>query len=102
MKLSKAKVRLEDSFQVTALLDTGAKINIMMRKLMEEANLAIRKRTKLDLVLHIGHSRHFLGLCEDVKVAIRELKIRYTIFVIKAKDYDLVLGQLFLNSVKFS
>ncbi len=73
----------------------------MIRKLMGNANLAIRRRPKLELVSHTGHSRLFLGLCEDVEVAIGGLKTRYLIFVIEAGDHDLILGQPFLNSVKF-
>lgn len=102
MGLPKAKVCLEDGSKVMALLDTGAEINVMIRELMKEANLAIRKGPKLELVSHTSHSRLFLGLCEDVKVAIRGLKTRYPIFVVEVKDYKLVLGQPFLNFVKFS
>ena len=98
----KAKVRLEDGSKVTALLDTGAEINVMIKELMEDANLAMRRGPKLELVSHTGHSRPFLGLCEDVEVAIGGLKTRHPIFVVEIGDHDLVLGQPFLNSVKFS
>ena len=89
----KAKVRLEDGSKVTALLDTGAEINVMTREVMEDAGLAMRRGPKLELVSHTGHSRHFFGLCEDVEVAIGELKTRHPIFVVEHEDHDLVLGQ---------
>ena len=98
----KARVRLEDGSKVTALLDTGAEINVMTREVMEDAGLAMRRGPKLELVSHTGHSRPFLGLCEDVEVAIGGLKTRHPIFVVEHGDHDLVLGQPFLNSVKFS
>lgn len=98
----KAKVHLEDSFKVIALLDTNVEINIMTRKLMEDVNSAMRQGDKLELISHTGHNQHFLCLCEDIEVAIRGLKTRHPIFVIEAGDHDLVLSQLFLNSVKFS
>ena len=98
----KAKVRLEDGSKITALLDTGAEINVMTREVMEDAGLAMRQGPKLELVSHTGHSRPFLGLCEDVEVAIGGLKTRHPIFVVEAGDHDLVLGQPFLNTVKFS
>ncbi len=63
---SKAKVRLEDGSKVTALLDTGAKINVITREVMGDAGLAMRRGPKLELVTHTGHSRPFLGLCQDV------------------------------------
>ena len=102
MGLQKAKVRLENSFKFTALLNTGAKINIITRKLMEEANLAMKKRLKLELVLYTSYSQPFLRPCKDIKVAIKELKTRHPIFVVKTGDHKLVLGQPFLNSVKFN
>lgn len=38
---TKAKVRLEDGYKVTALLDTGAEINVMTQEVMEDAGLAM-------------------------------------------------------------
>ena len=98
----KAKVRLEDGSKVTAFLDTGAEINVITREVMEDVGLAMRRGPKLELVSHTGHSRPFLGLCEDFEVAIGGLKTRHPIFIIEHGDYDLVLGQPFLNLVKFS
>lgn len=54
--------------------------------------MAIQYDPKLELVSHTRHSRAFLSLCEDIKVAIGGLETRHTIFVIEYKDYDLVLG----------
>ena len=102
MEPPKAKVRLENGSKVTALLDTGAEINVMTREVMEDAGLAMQRGLKLELVSHTGHSRLFLGLCEDVEVSIGGLKTRYPIFVVETGDHDLVLGQPFLNFVKFS
>lgn len=51
---------------------------------------------------HTSQKCYFLGLYEDIKAAIRGLKMRYPIFVIEHGDYDLILGQSFLILVKFS
>ncbi len=98
----KAKVCLKDGSKVTALLDTGAEINVMTKELMEDANLAMRRGPKLELVSHTGHSRPIISHCEDVGVAVEGLKTRHPIFIVEAGDHNLVLGQLFLNSIKFS
>ena len=98
----KAKVRLEDGPKVLALLDTGAEINVMTKEVMEDAGLAMRQGPRLELVSHTGHSWPFLGLCEDVEVAVGSWKTRHPIFVVEHGDHDLVLGQPFLNTVKFS
>lgn len=74
MGSQKAKVRLEDGSKIIALLDTSVEINFMTRKVMEDAGLAVRRGPKLKLVFHTGHSRPFLGLCEDVEVVVGGLK----------------------------
>lgn len=102
MRSLKTKIRLEDSSKITALLDTGAEINVITSKFIKDVNLAMRQGLKLELVFHTGHSHPFLGLCENVEVAIRRLKTKHPIFVVEVGDYDLVLGQSFLNFVKFN
>ena len=99
---AKAKVHLKNGLKVMVFLDTDVEINVMTRKLIKDTNLTMRQGPRLELVSHTGHSRLFHGLYEDVEVAIGELKTSYPIFVIEVGDYDLVLGHLFLNSVKFS
>ena len=98
----KAKFRLEDSYKITTFLDTRVKIKIMTWEVMKDVGLAMRQRPKLELVFHIGYSRLFLSLCKNVGVTIGGLKIRHPIFVAEHDDYDIIFGQLFLNSVKFS
>lgn len=60
MGSSKAKICLENGSKLTAFLDTGAEINIMIKELIENANLAMKQEPKLELVSYIGHSRLFL------------------------------------------
>ncbi len=102
IRFSKAKVRRKDGSKVTALLDTGTEVNIMTREVMEDAGLAIRRGPKLELISNTCHNRPFLGICKDVEVAIGGLKTKQPIFVFENWNHDLVLGQSFLNLVKFS
>ena len=69
-------------------LDTCAEINVMTRKIMEDAGLAMQYGLKLELTSYINHSYFFLGPCENVKIAIRGLKIRHPIFVIEQRDHN--------------
>lgn len=55
----KAKVCLKDRSKVTAILNTGAKINVMIKNLIEDANLAMRQELKQELVSNTGHSCSF-------------------------------------------
>lgn len=102
MRSPNVKIRLEDSSKVTVLLNTGAEMNVMTRELIEDANLAIRRGLKLELVLHTSHRYPFFGLCKDVKAVIGGLRTRHPVFMVEVRDHDLVLGELFLNSIKFN
>lgn len=64
--------------------------------------MAIQRGPKLELISYTSHSYLFLSLCEDVEVVIEGLKIRHLIFIVRTRDHDLILGQSFLNLVKFS
>ena len=95
-------VWLEDSSKVTTLLGMEVEMNDVTCEVIEDIKLAMQWDPKLELVSHTCHSRSFHGFCEDVEVIIKRWKTRHPIFVIEHRDYDLVLGQLFLSSVKFS
>lgn len=91
MGFLKAKVRLKDDFKIMALFDTGAEINVMIKEVIKNARLVLKQGLKLELVLHIGHSRPFLGLYKYIEIAKRGLKIKHPIFIIEARDHNLVL-----------
>lgn len=69
---------------------------------MEDTNLVMRCGLKFELVSHISHNHPFLSFCEDVEVVIGGQKTKHPIFIVEHGDHDLVLGQPFLNLVKFS
>lgn len=95
MGFLKAKIKLENRFKITVFLDTDAKINIMIKKIIENVGLAMQYNIKLELVSYTNNIHLFFGLCEDVKVAIKGFKTRYPIFVIKIEDHNLNLRQHF-------
>lgn len=100
--MAKTRIRLKNSINVTAVLDTDVEINVITREIMKDISLAIWQSLKLELVFHTGHNHLFLGFYEDVEVVIRGLKTRHPIFVVEYGDHDLVLDQFFLNLVKLS
>lgn len=97
----KVKVQLENSFKVIAILDTSIIINIIIKELIEDTDLVIRKRFKLKFNPYIDHSWHFLRLYKDDEVVIRGLKTRQSIIIDKSRDHNLILDQIFLNFVTF-
>ena len=98
----KAKVRLEKGSKIIVYQDTSAEINVMTCEIIKNIGLAMSKNLKLELISHTNHSCPFLIFYKDVKLTISGLKTRHPIFVVKYRDYDLVLSRLFLKSVKFS
>lgn len=56
MGFLKIKVRLEDSSNVTALLNTREEINVITRKLTKDAGLARKKDSILELVSYTNYN----------------------------------------------
>lgn len=52
----------------------------------------MRHNLKLELVFYTAHNHPFYSFCENIKIVIEGLKIRYPIFIIEQRDYDLILG----------
>lgn len=101
IKLPKIKICLEDSFKIITLLNTDIEINVIIGKLMENANLAIKWGSKLKLVFYISQNCSFLSFCKYIEIAIKGSRIKNPIFIIETDNYNLVLSQPFLNSTKF-
>lgn len=102
MGSQRAKACLKDDFKVIIVLDIGVEINVMIEKAIEDTNLAMRQKLKLDLISYTSQSWSFLRLYKDMEIAIRKLKTRHQTFIVKAKYYNHVLDQPFLNFIKFS
>lgn len=98
----KTRVRLENRSKITVFLDIDIEINVMTKEIIKDMGLAMRRGLKLELRSYTSHSYPFFSFCEDVKVIIRGLKIRYPIFIVEYGNYNLILGQTFLNLIKFS
>lgn len=77
-------------------------INIIIRKVIKNISLNMQHGVKLDFISYISHNYLFFCLCKNVEITIKELKTRYLIFIVKQKDYNLILDLLFLNLIKFS
>jgi len=91
----KVKVSLDQSEGVTALLDTGAEVNVMTQDLADMLELPIRPEGQMVLVSHTGDVAPFIGVCENVRVRIGRVEIDQHFFVIPTGEHPLVLGQPF-------
>lgn len=78
------------------------KINVIIQKVIEDIGLIMQCSLKLKLIFYINHNFSLLDFYKNVKITMKKLKIKYSIFIIKHKNYNLVLGKLFSNLIKFS
>lgn len=68
---------------------------------MKDANLAIRRGPKSELLSHTSHIFLIMGFFKDIEIIIEEFQTRHSIFGVKASGHDFVLSQLFSKLVKF-
>ena len=79
-----------------ALIDIGAKINVMTKDAQEWFNLPMRLDPALWLISHISCKRDLVGVCEDVNVSVGGITIKQNIFVVDNTNHVLVLGMPFI------
>jgi hypothetical protein len=83
----KLSVRLNGTAQVKAIINTGAKINVMTQGLANDYGLAVTGNPHLTLVSHNRERRSFEGLCENVQVEIRSVTSYAQIFLVKEANH---------------
>jgi hypothetical protein len=77
-------------------MNSEAKINVMIKRLMNKTRIIMRFESRFRLIFHIDHDMNFDEICDDVELNIERLKTRHHIFVIVHANHQLVLDQLFL------
>ncbi len=95
-EFSKAKIIIESVVKITKLMNSKAKINMMIKRLMNKTRIIMRFESRFRLIFHIDHDMNFDEICDDVKLNIEKLKIRHHIFVIIHANHQLVFDQFFL------
>ncbi len=98
-KFFKAKIIIESVVRITKLMNSKAKINVMIKRLMNKTRIIMRFESRLRLIFYIDHDMNFDEICDDVKLNIERLKTRHHIFVIIHANHQLVLDQFFLTNL---
>ncbi len=98
-EFSKAKIIIEDVVRIIELMNSEAKIDVMIKRLMNKTKIIMRFESRLRLISHIEHDMNFDEIYDDVELNIEELKTRHHIFVIAHADHQLVLDQFFLTDL---
>ncbi len=92
----KTKIINENVVKIIELINSKAKINVMIKKLMNKTKIIMRFEFQFRLIFHIEHDMNFDKICDDVELNIKKLKTRHHIFVIVHANHQLVLDQFFL------
>ena len=81
--------------RVKALIDSGAEVCLMSRRVAEIAGLSIRTGQNLSMVAATGHKARFVGVCMDVPIEIGGIITTVHVLVVEHSDFDLILGRPF-------
>jgi hypothetical protein len=95
----KAKIIIESVVKITELMNSEAKINVMIKRLMNKTKIIMRFESRFRLIFHTDHDMNFDEICDDVELNIERLKTRHHIFVIIHANHQLVLDQFFLTDL---
>jgi hypothetical protein len=95
----KAKIIIENVVKITELMNSEAKINVMIKRLMNKTKIIMRLESRFRLIFHIDHDMNFDEICDDVELNIERLKTRHHIFVIAHANHQLVFDQFFLTDL---
>lgn len=83
------------------LFYTNVKINIIKKKLIESANLAITQKLKLESVLQMSFSKFFCCFYRNIEFVVKELKVKYLVMLFEVGNNNFILSLSFLNFIEF-
>jgi hypothetical protein len=97
-------VILKGLFKFRGLIGTGAEINVIIKKVYASlSGLVMIENPEMVMVFHSNHHIPFLGVCEDVKMTVKDIEYNICIFVIDLQtNHALVLGAPFIGQSKFN
>ncbi len=95
----KTKIIIEEIVKIIELMNSEAKINVMIKKLMNKTKIIMRFEFRFRLIFHIDHDMNFDEICDDVELNIERLKTRHYIFVITHANHQFILDQFFLTDL---
>src|SRR5450755_2430114 len=78
---SRITVIFEGLLKLRGLIDTGAEINVITKKIYASLpGLVMTENPKMAMVSHSNYHIPFLGVCEDVKMTVKNIKYNVCIF----------------------
>ncbi len=86
--------------EYSALVDTGAELNIITTNVTNRAGLAIRTRVKIKMSLYSEYISRFLGIIENILISVGLIVYRVNIFVTRSAPQSFILEISYLYSVR--
>jgi hypothetical protein len=101
---SRMTITLENLFKFRGLIDTGAEINVMIKKIYASLpGLIMIENFEIAIIFYSNYYIPFLGICEDVKMIVGNIEYNVCIFVIDFQvNYALVLNVFFIGQSKLN
>src|SRR6266536_5004488 len=78
-------------------INTGAELNIIIINIIDRAELAMRTRVKIKILLYSEYISRFLGMVENVLISVDSVVCRVNIFVTRLVSQFFVLGTSYLH-----
>ena len=102
MTVPTPKIPVEIESQVVAklkaLLDCGAEISVITRKVQEEIGLPMRRfKREVSLIGHNNGKNPLIGICPSVKIRVGPAVVEQHLYVCEAGSHALILGQPFIE-----
>jgi hypothetical protein len=91
-------ITLDDSMELRGLINLGVEINCIDKATYEQlTGVVMTLSLNIEMVSHSNHRIPFMGVCENVRLAVRPIEYKVCLFVIDVKmSYFLVLGAPFI------
>ena len=96
---AKCYVRIKGN-PVVAILDSGAAVSIMTRRLMDKLGLEPDNPSKTIVVTANGTRERAIGQITDLKISIRDLMIPIKLQIIESREETLLLGTDWFEKMK--
>src|SRR6266498_2963436 len=93
-------VIINEIIECSALIDTGAELNIIIINVADRAGLIIRTRVKIKISLYSEYINRFLGMVENMLISVDSIVCRANIFVTRLTPQSLILEIPYLHSTR--
>ncbi len=90
-------VTVNKIIECSALVDTGAELNVIIIDVTDRAGLAMRTRVKIKISLYSEYISRFLKMVENILISVGLIVYRVNIFVIRLVSQPLVLEMSYLH-----